>query len=151
MQGYDASKVDSLEPHSLASLGALRVQISTRAGSRAPRRALHARPLVGVFHSIRKPTQVYYAQTNLGHSKLTNGSKDAPMAPRTHLEYPHEWPCVVRLLRGGSPQRTRLTNLPGQWLQCQANVSKVVRLLRGGRVRTLNGTLDFSGCISHEA
>jgi len=109
--------------------------------SRAPRRALHTRPLVRVFHLIRKPTQMDYAQTNLGHRKLTNGSKHAPMAPRTHLEYrgtslirkrpppydhhrapgmvllqgprrrrflmseaplyPHEGPCVVRLLRGG--------------------------------------------------
>ena len=27
---------------------------------------------------------------------------------------------------------TRLTNLPGQWLQCQTNGSNVCRVLRGG-------------------
>ena len=34
------------------------------------------RPFVGVIHLIRRPTQIYYAITNLPNTQLTNGSKN---------------------------------------------------------------------------
>jgi len=43
--------------------------------------------------------------------------------------------------------RIRLTNLPGQWLQCQANDSNVCRVHREGRYQRGGGADDDAGDV----
>jgi len=59
------------------------------------------------------------------------------------------WGTGARELLKRHFPRTRFTNLPDQWLQCQANGSNVCRVLRGRHTRPTDAAYPLPAFVEH--